>query len=116
MAACGFEDYPKWSPAKEVTIMKRNAGGLGVLVELTMGIFGMKTSNVMKYHYNRPVPTPPPPSLLLPLPVSLLYTHSLPTRCGETVWRERCRRGGGAPPRPPLPPVLTGHVSSLLPY
>ena len=24
--------------------------------------------------------------------------------------------GGGAPPAPPLPPVLTGHASSLTPY
>ena len=28
---------------------------------------------------------PPPPSLLLPLPVSLLYTHSLPPR-GDAGW------------------------------
>jgi hypothetical protein len=32
----------------------------------------------------RPVLCTPPPSLLLPLPVSLLYTHSLPSYC----WRE----------------------------
>ena len=33
---------------------------------------------------------------------------------GEDAW-PRAGRGAGTPP-PPLPPVLTGHVSSLPPY
>ena len=71
---------------------------------------------------------PPPPSLLLPLPVSLLYTHSLtpyccPYRassCGATCSRASRSRGSTslecAPPPPPPLPVLTGHVSSFSPY
>jgi len=31
--------------------------------------------------WSPPPQPPPPPSLLLPLPVSLLYTHSLPPYC-----------------------------------
>ena len=62
---------------------------------------------------------PPPPSLLLPLPVSLLYTHSLP---GVRAWQDRlaaqdCRENGWlldgfprtgaqAPPPPHPPPPL----------
>jgi hypothetical protein len=44
----------------------------------------------------------PPPSLLLPLPVSLLYTHSLthslPIRCSPP--RASSSSGAPAPPRP----------------
>jgi uncharacterized membrane protein YgcG len=89
-----------------------------------------------------PVCPAPPPSLLLPLPVSLLYTHKARAAAGFGV-RGRARGGGGgggaggagergggggggggggagarlaSSSPPPFPPVLTGHVSSLLPY
>ena len=68
-------------------------------------------------------PSPSPPSLLLPLPVSLLYTHSLPSRRErerqrrDKVHRGALRRHGRADRvRPPPPLVLSGHAASLTPY
>jgi hypothetical protein len=56
-----------------------------------------------------------PPSLLLPLPVSLLYTHSeLAKVPAPTPSARPMTQAHGT--RPPFPPVLSGHVSSLPPY
>jgi hypothetical protein len=72
----------------------------------------------------------------LPLPVSLLYTHTLPTRFGaleaaaerlatQLAARAAATAAGGAPAgasarpgAPPPPPflVLNGHAASLTPY
>ena len=54
-----------------------------------------------------------PSFLLLPLPVSLLYSPSLR---GMKSSSHGVSAIGDARHPPPLPPVLTGHVSSLLPY
>jgi hypothetical protein len=35
-------------------VLTRLSSGLGLLVELKMGIFGITTNNIFKYHYNRP--------------------------------------------------------------
>ena len=71
---------------------------------------------------------PPPPSLLLPLPVSLLYTHSLP---GAQAYLRTIDWNSSTPfelehwmnpgvfewvADPPPFPVLPGQVSSLPSY
>mmetsp|Transcript_25569 Transcript_25569/g.51996 ORF Transcript_25569/g.51996 Transcript_25569/m.51996 type:complete len:285 (-) Transcript_25569:600-1454(-) len=53
-AASNFEDYPKWSPAKTVSVRERSKDGLGTVVIFVMGIFGMTTTNTMAYKYDRP--------------------------------------------------------------
>ena len=104
----------------EVTGEELSAGGAPLQEALRSGVALCLLANAVSPgavpRINKVCPQiPPPPSLLLPLPVSLLYTHSLcqgampfPQRENIKAFCDAVRRSALRAPPPPRPPPSSG--------